>query len=162
MTRPSTTYRVPRPSAAPTPSGRSSDGRIEQPLDLEMVCETADGIPIAPSEAILNALVSEFRRVVVDSAGTVIDLGAARRFTGSARLAAQLQAARCVRTGCVVRTSRCEIDHTRAHSDGGSANPGNGAPLCGRHNREKQRGFTVWRSPDGEWHTFRPDGTEIT
>ena len=105
------------------------------PLDVDTFRrETIDGIPLAPTEAIVNGLVGEFRRVIVDAAGTVIDLGTTRRFTGSSRLAAQLQATRCPWTGCLVRTSRCEIDHTHPHSDGGRTNPGNGAPLCGRHN----------------------------
>ena len=141
---------------------RSLDDQNRQPLDLDAMCETINGTPIAPTEAILNALVAEFRRVIVDSAGTVIDLGTARRFTGSARLAAQLAATRCRWIGCLVHTSQCEIDHTLAHSHGGSTNPDNGEPLCGWHNRQKQKGFTVWRDPDGQWHTYRPNGTEIT
>ena len=141
---------------------RELDNRPRRPLDIDSFrCETIDGIPIAPTEAIINSLIGEFRRVIIDAAGTVIDLGTARRFTGSARLATQLQATRCPWTGCLVRTSKCEIDHTQAHSDGGRTNPGNGAPLCGRHNRWKQKGFTVWRDPTGTWHTYRPDGTEI-
>jgi hypothetical protein len=138
------------------------DGRPRRPLDIDTFrCETIDGVAIAPTEAIINSLIGEFRRVIVDAAGTVIDLGTARCFTGSARLAAQLQAARCSWTGCVVRTSQCEIDHTHPHTNGGRTNPGNGAPLCGRHNRWKQKGFKVWRDPTGTWHTYRPDGTEI-
>ncbi|MCU1354766.1 MAG: endonuclease, partial [Acidimicrobiales bacterium] len=45
---------------------------------------------------------------------------------------------------------------------GGETNPHNGGPACGRHNRYKQHGYTVHRDPDGPWHTYRPDGTEIT
>jgi hypothetical protein len=138
------------------------DGHRRRPLDADTHrCSTLDGVPLAPAEAIISSLITEFRRVVVDAAGTVIDLGTARCFTGSARLAAQLQAARCSWTGCLVRTSQCEIDHTRPHTNGGKTNPGNGAPLCGRHNRWKQKGFTVWRDPTSEWHTYRPNGTEI-
>lgn len=32
---------------------------------------------------------------------------------------------------------------------------------CGKHNRHKERGFTAWRDDAGQWHTLRPDGTEI-
>ena len=141
---------------------RELDNRRRQPLDIDTHrCSTIDGVALAPTEAIMNSLVNEIRRVVVDAAGTVIDLGHARAFTGSARVAAQLQATKCSWTGCVVRTSRCEIDHTHPHGQGGRTNPGNGAPLCGRHNRWKQKGFKVWRDPTGTWHTYRPDGTEI-
>ena len=37
----------------------------------------------------------------------------------------------------------------------------NGAPLCGKHNRWKQKGYTVQRHPDGTWTTIRPNGTTI-
>ena len=40
--------------------------------------------------------------------------------------------------------------------------PDNGGPACARHNRWKQQhGFRTWRDPTGQWHTYRPDGTEI-
>ncbi len=124
-------------------------------------CSTIDGISLEPTEAASTVFVAKMRRVVTDAAGTVIDLGRARRFTGSARHAAQLQSTACVWPGCHRPTSQCEIDHLTEHSRRGSTCPGNGAPLCGRHNRWKQRGFSVWRDPTGHWHTARPDGTEI-
>jgi hypothetical protein len=120
------------------------DGRARLPLDPETHrCETIDGVPLAPSETVVNSLVESVRRIVVDAAGTVIDIGTARRFTGSARLAAQLASTTCVWRGCSARTSSCEIDHIEPHAYGGRTNPGNGAPLCGRHNRWKQKGFAT-------------------
>jgi hypothetical protein len=124
-------------------------------------CETIDGIRLEPLEAAAASLVAKMRRVVVDAAGVVIDLGRARCFTGSARKAAQLSARRCCWPGCGVPTSHCEIDHTREHAKGGRTNPANGAPFCGRHNRHKQKHFTARRDPTGEWHIHRPDGTQI-
>ena len=124
-------------------------------------CETPDGIPLEPLEAATLTFVEAMRRVVVGAASTTIDLGRARRFTGSARKAAQLSARHCCWPGCAVPTSQCEIDHSVEHSKGGLTNPGNGAPFCGRHNRIKQKGFTTRRDPTGAWHTHRPDGTEI-
>jgi uncharacterized protein DUF222 len=137
-------------------------GATPQPLDpATYECETIDGVPLEPVEAAAHALLQKFRRVVVDTAGVVIDLGRARTFTGGARLAAQLSASHCPWPGCAVPATRCEIDHTHDHAKGGRTNPGNGAPFCGRHNRWKQKGFSVWRDPAGEWHVHRPDGTEI-
>ena len=101
------------------------------------------------------------RRVVTDAAGIAIDLGRARFFTGGARLAVQLADQHCPWPGCTIPTSQCEIDHTIDHTNGGRTNPGNGGPFCGKHNRWKQKGFTVWRDPTGQWHTHRPDSTEI-
>ena len=46
------------------------------------------------------------------------------------------------------------------HTQNTSAN--NGAPLCGKHNRHKERGYRTWKDPEGNWHIQRPDGTTIT
>src|SRR5690606_32214941 len=116
-------------------------------------------------EVAAAAVVGSVRRVVVSSAGVVIDLGRrVRLFQGSSRLAVLLQSHTCIWPGCNVPASRCQADHTEPFSAGGargSTSPGNGAPLCGKHNRLKNHGFTTWRDPAGQWHTYRPDGTEI-
>ncbi len=126
-------------------------------------CSTLDGVPLEPVEQFFSSLVNHVRRVIVNTKGVVIDLGRkARLFTGSARLAAQLQSPRCIWPGCDVPTTRCEIDHLHDHAKGGPTNPDNGAPLCGFHNRWKQKGFSTTRDPvTGRWRTYRPDGTEI-
>ena len=126
-----------------------------------MICSTIDGVPLEPTEMMINALVSKIRRVVITAAGERVDLGKARFFTGMARHAVKLKATCCVWPGCRVPSSDCQADHLTEHSRDGRTNPGNGAPLCGKHNRHKQAGFTIFRTPDGTWHTIRPDGTEI-
>ncbi len=126
-------------------------------------CSTLDGIPLEPIEQFFSSLANHVRRVIVNTKGVVIDLGhKARLFTGSARQAAQLQSPRCVWPGCDIPTTRCEIDHLHDHARGGPTNPANGAPLCGFHNRWKQKNYTVTRDPGtGRWRTYRPDGSEI-
>jgi hypothetical protein len=48
-------------------------GGPEQRLQVETsICETLDGVPLAPTQAIVNAYLHEFRPVIVDSAGTDI------------------------------------------------------------------------------------------
>jgi hypothetical protein len=141
---------------------RRLEGAEPEPHDADTYrCETLDGVPLEPVEAAAASLVQQVRRVVVDAAGVVIDLGRARAFTGGARTAVQLSTSHCPWPGCPVPASHCEIDHTHEHAKGGRTNPGNGAPFCGRHNRWKQKGFTTWRDPTGDWHVHRPDGTEI-
>jgi hypothetical protein len=125
-------------------------------------CETDSGIPIDPIDAVLASMTGWFRRVIVDSAGVVIDLGRKRRFTGSARVAVILSRRRCLWPGCGRASTRNQIDHTNDHSRGGLTTPINGGPACGRHNRTKTRGYTVHRDADGNWHVHRPDGTELT
>ncbi|MEZ5412638.1 MAG: DUF222 domain-containing protein [Acidimicrobiales bacterium] len=127
-------------------------------------CSTLDGVPLEPIEQFFSSLANEVRRVIVNTKGVVIDLGRkARLFTGSARLAAQLQHPHCIWPGCSIPTTQCEVDHLHDHAKGGHTNPGNGAPLCGFHNRWKQKGFATTRDPlTGRWRTYRPDGSLIT
>ena len=133
----------------------------EIPLD-QWRCETTSGVLVDPVGAVVAALHGHVRRVVFDSAGNVIDLGRRRRlFTGAAREAVRLQATRCIWPGCNIPAGRCQSDHLKDWHDTGPTRPDNGAPLCGRHNRWKTRGYRVWRDPNGHWHTQRPDGTEI-
>ena len=125
-------------------------------------CETLNGDPLDPNDAFANSLVNKIRRAVVDAKGVTIDLGTARLFTGSARAAVQLDADCCVWPGCEAPTSRCQTDHLKPHSEGGRTHPGNGAVLCGRHNRLKAtRNYRIWKDPDGTWHTQTPDGRTI-
>jgi hypothetical protein len=145
-----------------TELARRFGGGHPAPLDpATSVCRTLDGVALDPSEAFASVFVDKLRRVVVDAAGVVIDLGRARRFTGGARLAVQLADSHCPWPGCEVPASACEIDHSVDHARGGETHPHNGGPFCGRHNRHKQKRFAVWRDPSGVWHTYRPDGSEI-
>ena len=142
---------------------------IPLPADLPDVaivdrrCETTGGILLDPDDVIAAALAGHIRRVVLDSAGVVIDLGRKRRlFTGAAREAVRLQSKRCIWLGCSLPSGRCQSDHSdqwAAHH--GQTRPDNGTPLCGRHNRWKNRGYRTRRDDNGNWHTYRPDGTEI-
>ncbi|MDH3754640.1 MAG: HNH endonuclease [Acidimicrobiia bacterium] len=143
-------------------SAMETDSSPELEADTHR-CSTIDGVPLDPTEAVAASLGAHVRRVITDSAGTVIDLGRkARLFTGSARHAVLLHADRCIWPGCHRPASQCEVDHLHPYGQGGSTDPGNGAPLCGRHNRWKQKGFSTWRDPAGNWHTARSDGSEIT
>ncbi len=126
-------------------------------------CETSTGIPLDPREVVLASLQGHIRRLVIDADRRVIDMGRKRRFTGGARDAVFLgEGRRCIWPGCGRNSHRNQVDHTRDHAHGGLTRPDNGGPACGRHNRHKNRGYTVRRDPDGTWHTYRPDGTELT
>ncbi len=101
---------------------------------------------------------------IVDAASEVIETGGRpergprqrrRRRSGRAP-PAQPQPGKCR-----AAEGTCEIDHLDPHGHGGRTNPANGAPLCGRHNRWKQKGFTVGRDPDGTYQTLRPDRTQL-
>lgn len=130
----------------------------------ERRCETLSGIPLTPADALSACLWGRIRRVVTDADGVVIDMGrSARLFTGAAREAVMMQSTQCVMAGCVVPVGDCQADHVHDWYHGGCTDCHNGCPLCGFHNRLKSaRGFAVRRDEHGYWHTYRPDGTEIT
>ncbi len=126
-------------------------------------CETSTGHQIDPVDIIAASLTGHVRRVVFDTAGVVIDLGRrSRLFTGGARDAVFLGNRQCIWPGCTQHSGRCQTDHSTPWATGhGPTNPDNGAPMCARHNLFKQHGYRTWRDPTGQWHTYRPDGTEI-
>jgi hypothetical protein len=130
-------------------------------------CSTLDGHPVEATSAVARALIGHVRRVVVGSDSVVIDLGRRRRlFTGAAALAVKLSGTTCYWPGCHVPVTDCQGDHLtpwggRNGEGGGSTDPRNGGPACGRHNRLRNHGYRTWRDPDGTWHITRPDGTPV-
>jgi hypothetical protein len=144
-------------------------GLIPMPDDLpdlsvlQRRCETSSGVALDPDTVLAAALHGWVRRVVLDSTGTVTDMGRRRRlFTGAAREAVRLQAGRCIWPGCTIPAGRCQIDHTDSWTaQRGPTRPDNGAPMCGHHNRWKERGYRTRRDDEGIWHVHRPDGSEI-
>ena len=134
----------------------------ETPGRDSFLCETLSGHRVSPTEAVLNALHHHIRRVVIGSDSVVIDQGRRQRlFTGAAKLAVRFSGNRCFHPSCDRHGHHIQADHTTAWTDGGDTNPANGGPACGFHNRWKQTGYRVHRDPHGNWHTYRPDGTEI-
>jgi heme-degrading monooxygenase HmoA len=124
--------------------------------------ETSTGVPL-PDDAVLRAaLLGRVRRVVIDAAGIVVDVGRARRlFTGPSRRVVLALQGWCVWPGCDRPAHQCQVDHGVPFARGGPTDAANAGPMCASHNRFKGQGHTVWRDPGGYWHTYRPDGTEI-
>jgi hypothetical protein len=138
-------------------------GDIAVPADpRQRRCETVSGISVPASDVVAAMIWGQVRRVVVDSAGVVVNMGRRRRlFTGNARQAILLQSSRCVVAGCATPIYRCQADHLTEWGRLGPTDGANGAPMCGRHNRLKNSGYRVHRDDEGFWHTYRPDRTEI-
>jgi Domain of unknown function (DUF222) len=139
-------------------------GGTPEPLDPATAgqrrCEDSYGNPIDPRAMIAAALVGQVRRVVLDPAGVVVDVGRRRRsFTGALREAILATNRRCTWPGCQRPSEQCDVDHTTPFSQGGTTSADNAGPMCPPHNRWKHRGYRTWRDPDGLWHTIRPDGT---
>ncbi len=109
-------------------------------------CETADGVAVDPAAVVAAALSGQVRRIIMDSCGRVLDVGRRRRlFTGAARDAIRLTRRRCCWPGCHVPVGRAQLDHTVPWVEGGVTDVDNGGPLCGRHNRFKNRGYRTHR-----------------
>ena len=132
------------------------------PLETGRRCETSHGDPVDPRTVLQLALEGYVRFVIHDEQGVPIRWGRRRRlFPKAARDAVMSQRWRCTHPGCRVRARRSQADHTTDYARGGPTDPGNGNPRCLRHNLLKNRGYTVHRDRWGQWHTYRPDGSEI-
>jgi hypothetical protein len=126
--------------------------------------ETSTGTALLPEAVLKAAMGGHVRRIVVDSAGVVINMGRKQRlFTGAAREAAKLMAHRCDFRGCDVPTTYAEVDHLNEwQQDEGQTNTDNSAIGCKNHNRAKHnRKYRAQRRPDGQIIYHRPDGTPI-
>jgi hypothetical protein len=91
-----------------------------------------------------------------------VDMGRDQRVAPPAlRRAVELRDQSCVFTGCEAPAWWCEVHHVLHWGDGGETCLENSALLCERHHGKVHHGFRIDRDPDGRWHTYRPDGTEI-
>lgn len=68
----------------------------------------------------------------------------------------------CGHPGCDTPVGWLQVDHREPAARGGPTDVANAGPLCGTHNRLKERGFVPVRGPDDTWTVLRPDGTPIT
>ncbi|MEL6893412.1 MAG: HNH endonuclease signature motif containing protein [Actinomycetota bacterium] len=129
-----------------------------------MVCRTQDGEWLPIAEASSAALFAHLRRVVLDRAGVVIDLGRrSRLFTGAAREAVMLTHSTCVWFGCDAPIRRTHADHAVEWARrSGTTSPDNGEPLCAAHNLLKERRrYRIHREPDGQFTITAHDGSPL-
>lgn len=129
----------------------------------DTVCRTQSGAEIDLSEAAGIAWWGRIRRVLRDSANVVIEMGRkSRLFRGSGREAGMLLEDHCVWPGCDRPVTFCQADHSQGWKAHGCTVPRNCGPLCGAHNRLRDRGdFTVERLSDGRWFTRDADGNPV-
>jgi Domain of unknown function (DUF222) len=124
-------------------------------------CETVNGGRVNPAEAFRLALLGHVRRVVL-GAGEASVSRRARLFTGPLRKLLDVRDGECTWVGCDRPPRQCQGGHLQPWRDDGETTAANGGLECGPHNRFKDsHNFRTWRDPNGQWHTYRPDGTEI-
>ena len=132
------------------------------PSERLRLSQTVNGAPVSDRDLLTAVLVGQIRRVLVDSAGRVIDLGRRQRlFTGAAREAVKLFGDRCCWPGCEHQVGGMHLDHLEAFANNGRTQPENGAVMCPAHNQAKQRHRIRVKRDHTGWHHYRSDGTEI-
>ncbi len=135
-------------------------GNEPAPIDVDQHrCHSLNGHELDENAAFGDFLVSSWRRVVQGVDGITLDISAKQRFyTGLARLGVVISHDTCFWPGCDVASTQCEIDHRRPWAQGGPTTQHNGAPACHKHNRLKERGYSVTVDDDGTIQVRSRDG----
>lgn len=120
--------------------------------------------PINPETARRLACDASVVRIITGPDGLPLDVGRAQRTASAAiRRAVEIRDGHCVFAGCDALPEWCDVHHVVHWAHGGPTSCDNGALLCERHHTScHEGGFAIRRDPGtGEWHTYRPDGSEI-
>jgi hypothetical protein len=124
--------------------------------------ETGFGALISAARARWLACDGTIGRIVMGPDGRPLDFGRSHRVAPPAlRRALDLRDMGCVFAGCHAPTYWCDVHHLVHWIDGGETSEENSGLLCERHHTKVHHGFRIHRAPDGRWHTYRPDGSEI-
>ena len=129
---------------------------------LPGIGQTGFGLLLSTGQIRHLACDSVLTRILLDPDGVPIHHGRTRR-VGSPQLRriVVLRDGQCVFAGCQAPHYWCDVHHVVHWLDGGETDPENSGLLCERHHTKVHHGFRIDRDPDGRWHTYRPDGTEI-
>jgi hypothetical protein len=123
---------------------------------------TGTGAAISAARARWIACDATVGRIVVGPDSVPLDMGRDQRVAPPhLRRAVEFRDQSCIFAGCEAPAWWCEVHHVLHWGDGGETCLENSALLCERHHGKVHHGFSIVRDPDGRWHTYRPDGTEI-
>jgi hypothetical protein len=124
---------------------------------------TGFGARISAARARWLACDGTISRIVIGPEGQPVDLGRTKRmWPPHLRRGVEVRDRHCVFAGCEAPTHWCDVHHVLEWVlDDGPTSIDNGALLCEQHHTKVHHGFRISRQPDGRWHTWRPDGTEI-
>ena len=101
-------------------------------------------------------------RLVLDPDGLPLDVGRTKRVVPPhIRRAVEQRDHHCVFTGCYAPTWWCDVHHLLEWINGGETSLENSGLLCERHHTKVHHGYRINEIPTADWHTYRPDGTEI-
>jgi hypothetical protein len=100
--------------------------------------------------------------ILVDAHGTPLSVGRTQRLISpQLRRPIVVRDEHCIFAGCTAPHYWCDVHHLVHWEDGGDTSVENSGLLCERHHTKVHHGYTIERDPQGRWHTYRPDGTEI-
>lgn len=124
--------------------------------------ELGFGTAISAARARMLACDGNVTRIVIGPEGQPMDVGRKHRVVPPhLRRAVEVRDHHCVFAGCDAPHYWCDVHHLLHWCDDGETSLENSGLLCERHHTQVHHGFRVHRDPDGRWHTYRPDGTEI-
>ncbi|WP_324274987.1 HNH endonuclease signature motif containing protein [Blastococcus brunescens] len=137
---------------------------LVDPATGPAAADTGFGATISAARARWLACDGNISRVVMGPDGEVLDHGRTKRIVPPGlRRAVEAQQRHCVFTGCGAPTHWCDVHHVLEWVlDEGPTSLENSALLCERHHTKVHHGFRIQRDSQGRWHTYRPDGSEIT
>jgi hypothetical protein len=137
-------------------------GDLTDPGTGPATARTGFGSPLSAAGARTVACDATVTRIVLDPDGQPLDVGRTHRVVPPhLRKAVEARDRHCVFTGCAAPSHWCDVHHLLAWALGGETSLRNSALLCERHHTQVHAGFRIHRQPDGRWHTYRPDGTQI-
>lgn len=126
--------------------------------------ELAFGGPIPAETARRLACDAGVSRILTGPNSLPLDVGREHRlFPAGIRRAIEVRDVHCVFAGCDAPAAWCDVHHVDHWAWGGETSCDTGALICERHHTAvHEGGFRVARDPGtADWHTYRPDGTEI-
>ena len=139
-----------------------SEADLVDPATGPGAATTGTGALLSAAKARRIACDSQVCRIVFGPDSVPVDLGRSQRVASPAqRRALDARDGSCVFAGCQAPSWWCEAHHVLEWAFDGPTDLDNLGLLCERHHTKVHHGFRVERRPDGRWHTYRPDGTEI-
>ena len=162
-------------AASRLPEVRGERPQMRVSIDLMALCADRGAVgvaggelpfagPIGPETARRLACDGSVVAIYTGPGGLPLDVGRSQRTAPAhIRRAVEHRDRHCVFAGCTVPVAWCDIHHVIHWAHGGPTSCENGALLCERHHTAAHEGgFTLARDPGtADWHTYRPDGTEI-
>lgn len=127
----------------------------------DTVRETRDGVELAFDTIQRLCCDALIRRVVIDAAGNVIDVGRRSRTATDPQWAAlNTMYATCGWASCDRPVSWCQAHHIHEWEHGGRTDLDNLIPLCSvHHHAVHEGGYTIKLRPDRTLRIFQPNGT---